>query len=198
MRRWARRFRRRHVAEKIFHYWAIDATPDHRASLPTMSKDREHASSPDGLVSSYSHLLSLAAHEFRTPASVVGGYLRMLQKDTDPLTRAAAQDDRRSREVVRAPRGADCRTERYRQAGRRHGAVADSRRSTCFSELDDVAANMHDSNGREVQLQRARGGRWRDDRGDRHRLRDRIRGRFHGFAAGAAGSGRRWWPSAAS
>jgi signal transduction histidine kinase len=30
----------------------------------------------------YAHLLSLAAHEFRTPANVVGGYLRMLQRDT--------------------------------------------------------------------------------------------------------------------
>jgi len=29
-------------------------------------------------------LLSLAVHEFRTPASVVGGYLRMLQKDQEP------------------------------------------------------------------------------------------------------------------
>ena len=28
-----------------------------------------------------SNLLSLAVHEFRTPASVVGGYLRMLQRD---------------------------------------------------------------------------------------------------------------------
>jgi signal transduction histidine kinase len=28
------------------------------------------------------HLLWLAAHEFRTPANVVGGYLRMLQRDT--------------------------------------------------------------------------------------------------------------------
>jgi two-component system OmpR family sensor kinase len=32
-------------------------------------------------------LLSLAVHEFRTPASVVGGYLRMLQRDGDsPLS----------------------------------------------------------------------------------------------------------------
>jgi signal transduction histidine kinase len=29
-------------------------------------------------------LLSLAVHEFRTPASVVSGYLRMLQRDSDP------------------------------------------------------------------------------------------------------------------
>ena len=36
---------------------------------------------------SYPKLLSLAVHEFRTPASVVGGYLRMLQRDTDsPLS----------------------------------------------------------------------------------------------------------------
>lgn len=36
---------------------------------------------------SYPKLLSLAVHEFRTPASVVGGYLRMLQRDAEsPLT----------------------------------------------------------------------------------------------------------------
>ena len=35
----------------------------------------------------YTDLLSLAVHEFRTPASVVGGYLRMLLRDADqPLT----------------------------------------------------------------------------------------------------------------
>jgi signal transduction histidine kinase len=31
-------------------------------------------------------MLSLAVHEFRTPASVVGGYLRMLQRDSEPLS----------------------------------------------------------------------------------------------------------------
>jgi signal transduction histidine kinase len=34
----------------------------------------------------YPRLMSLAVHEFRTPASVVGGYLRMLQRDGEPLT----------------------------------------------------------------------------------------------------------------
>jgi len=35
----------------------------------------------------YPQLLSLAVHEFRTPVSVVSGYLRMLQRDTEhPLT----------------------------------------------------------------------------------------------------------------
>ena len=32
----------------------------------------------------YPQLISLAVHEVRTPASVVGGYLRMLQSDQDP------------------------------------------------------------------------------------------------------------------
>ena len=36
------------------------------------------------LINPYPPLLSLAVHELRTPASVVGGYLRMLQKDQDP------------------------------------------------------------------------------------------------------------------
>jgi signal transduction histidine kinase len=39
------------------------------------------------LIEQFAELLSLAAHEFRTPASVVGGYLRMLQRDTQsPLS----------------------------------------------------------------------------------------------------------------
>src|SRR5262249_54075067 len=37
-------------------------------------------------VESCPDLLSLAVHEFRTPASVIGGYLRMLQRDVEPLT----------------------------------------------------------------------------------------------------------------
>ena len=44
---------------------------------------------------SYPQLLSLAVHEFRTPASVVGGYLRMLQRDTRlDVERSATEDDR--------------------------------------------------------------------------------------------------------
>jgi signal transduction histidine kinase len=40
----------------------------------------------------HARLLSLAAHEFRTPVSVVGGYLRMLQRDSAaPLTTAQHQ-----------------------------------------------------------------------------------------------------------
>src|SRR5205085_9699381 len=48
--------------------------------LPSNVSDLE---STAALTEAYSQLLSLAVHEFRTPASVVGGYLRMLQADTE-------------------------------------------------------------------------------------------------------------------
>src|SRR5262249_33965089 len=48
----------------------------------------------DSSLDSYPRLLSLAVHEFRTPASVVGGYLRMLQRDTD------AQLSERQRKMI--------------------------------------------------------------------------------------------------
>jgi signal transduction histidine kinase len=41
------------------------------------------AQNPTSFETTYAQLLSLAVHEFRTPASVVGGYLRMLQRDTE-------------------------------------------------------------------------------------------------------------------
>lgn len=44
----------------------------------------DDVSVPSSTAIAYARLLSLAVHEFRTPASVVGGYLRMLQRDTDP------------------------------------------------------------------------------------------------------------------
>jgi signal transduction histidine kinase len=36
------------------------------------------------MTQTHAQLLSLAVHEFRTPVSVVGGYLRMLQRDSAP------------------------------------------------------------------------------------------------------------------
>jgi signal transduction histidine kinase len=40
------------------------------------------SSSAAAAVAEYTRLMSLAVHELRTPTSVVGGYLRMLQQDT--------------------------------------------------------------------------------------------------------------------
>jgi signal transduction histidine kinase len=61
---------------------------------------------------SYLQLLGLAVHEFRTPASVVGGYLRMLQRDA-----AGELNDRQRKmideaeKVVRPPGDVDRRDE---------------------------------------------------------------------------------------
>lgn len=57
-------------------------TPRARAVIPSTCTDMATST-----VEPYTQLLSLAVHELRTPASVVGGYLRMLQRDMDePLT----------------------------------------------------------------------------------------------------------------
>lgn len=54
------------------------------SQLQTVVADEASNSS---VVADYARLLSLAVHEFRTPASVVGGYLRMLRRDTNsPLS----------------------------------------------------------------------------------------------------------------
>src|SRR5207245_9301164 len=52
-----------------------------------MAQSSDHPAHPSAVApGSYPPLLSLAVHEFRTPASVVGGYLRMLQRDGDGLS----------------------------------------------------------------------------------------------------------------
>lgn len=51
------------------------------ASLPPMSNPRDPQLA--STVDDYARLLTFAAHELRTPASVVGGYLRMLQLEND-------------------------------------------------------------------------------------------------------------------
>src|SRR3989440_11496804 len=58
--------------ERFVDYGTLDRVFAGEMTMPTSSE------------ASYPQLLSLAVHEFRTPASVVGGYLRMLQRDTDP------------------------------------------------------------------------------------------------------------------
>jgi signal transduction histidine kinase len=64
-----------------FHKLGVAAAAGRRiAVLRSTAGDAMNNSSAD----SYPALLSLAVHEFRTPVSVVGGYLRMLQRDDDP------------------------------------------------------------------------------------------------------------------
>lgn len=65
-------------AERVFLFWALAVRACYAHNVPPHSRDDASTA-----VASYARLLSLASHEFRTPASVVGGYLRMLVRDTD-------------------------------------------------------------------------------------------------------------------
>ena len=56
---------------------------------------------PTSTVEPYPPLISLAVHEFRTPASVVGGYLRMLQRDTDLTERQRKMIDEAEKSCAR-------------------------------------------------------------------------------------------------
>ena len=101
----------------------------------------------------YVRLLSLAAHEFRTPASVVAGYLRMLQRDTEsPLPerqRRMVDEAAKScaRLVALITELSDIGT---LDSGR---SVASPReRFDLFELLGDVARNVHEAEDRDVRL----------------------------------------------
>ena len=135
-----------------------------------MSNDREDVSSSAALVAAYAHLLSLAAHEFRTPASVVGGYLRMLQRDTDPLTeRQRKMIDEASKSCTRL---VALITELSDIAKLDNNTAPTTIEPfDLFSELTDVARNVHEGSDREVTLTLGGMSAGAMVTGDRQRLR---------------------------
>jgi signal transduction histidine kinase len=104
------------------------------------------------LAERHARLLSLAVHEFRTPTSVVGGYLRMLQRDSDhPLT------DQQRRMIDEAEKS--CArivalvNELNEIAKLDAGAAIGSTDSfDLFDILPEVAGDMHEAKEREVHL----------------------------------------------
>ncbi|HUR33019.1 MAG TPA: HAMP domain-containing sensor histidine kinase [Vicinamibacterales bacterium] len=105
------------------------------------------------LVTQYAHLLSLAAHEFRTPASVVGGYLRMLQKDTEsPLSeRQRKMIDEAARSCARLV----ALIGELSEVGKLDSNALPVRTDTfdLFADLEEVARNVHEAEDREVRLE---------------------------------------------
>ncbi|MBI4485738.1 MAG: HAMP domain-containing histidine kinase [Acidobacteria bacterium] len=101
---------------------------------------------------SYPKLLSLAVHEFRTPASVVGGYLRMLQRDTDsPLT------ERQRKMIEEAERSCSRIVELVAELGEVSkidaGLITFAQQPLdVFSLVQEVAGTVHESEDREVRL----------------------------------------------
>lgn len=102
---------------------------------------------------SYPKLISLAVHELRSPASVVSGYLRMLQRDTEtPLS------DRQRKMVDEAERSCT-RLVALIAALSEVGKIDDGlitmspKRTDVFPLVDEVAKGVHEAGEREVRLE---------------------------------------------
>jgi signal transduction histidine kinase len=134
---------------------------------------------------SYPPLLSLAVHEFRTPASVVGGYLRMLQRDSDGLS------DRQRKMIDEAEKS----------CARLVGIIAElsdigkidsgmlalnRERLDVFALIAEVAAPVQEGRDREVRLD-VRGEDSATIVGDRSRLRDAFSALFRAILREKAG-----------
>jgi two-component system sensor histidine kinase ArlS len=105
---------------------------------------------------SYPQLLSLAVHEVRTPASVVGGYLRMLQRDT-----GSTLSDRQRKMIEEAEKSCarlvDIVAELSDLAKLDAGLVKFARQPTdAFTLVAEVAGLVHEAKDRDVRFE-ARG-----------------------------------------
>jgi len=101
-------------------------------------------------VEDYPPLLSLAVHEFRTPASVVGGYLRMLQRDADLSERQRKMIDEAEKSCARLV----AIVAELSDIGKLDsGAIALARKPVDFFGLvGEVAELVHEGQEREVHL----------------------------------------------
>jgi len=108
---------------------------------------------PSSTTESYLQLLGLAVHEFRTPASVVGGYLRMLQRD------AAGELNDRQRKMIDEAEKSCARlvtliAEMSDVAKLDSGVIALSRQPVdIFALISDVAEHVQEARDREVRLE---------------------------------------------
>ncbi len=108
---------------------------------------------PSSTAESYPQLLSLAVHEFRTPASVVGGYLHMLQRDAQ-----SGLTDRQRKMIDEAEKS--CArlvaliAELSDVSKLDSGAIALARQPLdLFALVSDVAELVHEAKDREVVLE---------------------------------------------
>ena len=101
---------------------------------------------------SYPKLISLAVHEFRTPASVVGGYLRMLQRDTEtPL------GDRQRKMIDEAEKSCArlvALIAELSEVGKiDDGHIAGDQATDLFPLVAEVAGSVHEADERDVRLE---------------------------------------------
>jgi two-component system NtrC family sensor kinase len=124
-------------------YYRADCGPRRRATLEDPMASEE----------SYPKLISLAVHELRSPAGVVSGYLRMLQRDTEtPL------GDRQRKMVDEAEKSC-ARLVALIAALSEVGKIDDgqitmaTKKTDLFPLLAEVAKSVHESDEREVLLE---------------------------------------------
>jgi signal transduction histidine kinase len=125
---------------------------------------------PRDLVQQYAQLFSLAAHELRTPATVVGGYLRMLQKDeAQPLAeRHRHMIDEAAKSCARMV----ALIAELSELGKLDADQAQISPATfdLFPLLAEVASNVHEGSDREVTLQLSGSSAGAGLSGDKQRL----------------------------
>src|SRR5690349_11748075 len=106
----------------------------------------------NSLLENYPQLISLAVHELRTPASIIGGYLRMLQRDPE------AQLGERQRKMIdeaakSCTRLVEIVAELSEAAKLDAGLVSLAPRPLdLFSLVAEVAELVHEAKDRDVQL----------------------------------------------
>jgi signal transduction histidine kinase len=125
---------------------------------------------------SYPQLISLAVHEFRTPASVVGGYLRMLQRDAQPL------GDRHRKMIDEAEKSCARLVGLIAELGEiakldDGSAVLASLETDLFDLVANVAKGMHEFDDRGLRLEARGASAGAVVEGDP----DRLRGAFSGI-----------------
>lgn len=125
-------------------------------------------------VAEYTRIISLAVHEMRTPASVIGGYLRMLLNDmTAPLE---ARQRRMLEEAEKSCGRLVALLNELSDLGKLDSGAAAirSERFDVFGLVREVAADVHEAADREVRLvaQGLASGGTLD--GDRTRLRSSL------------------------
>src|SRR4051812_11403389 len=138
----------RHCRGRLFTIGAIRRHP--ARVLRSNVSDRESVAA---LIEAYSQLLSLAVHELRTPTSVVGGYLRMLQRDSD-----GSLSERERKMIDAAARSCGRIAELINEMSdisKLDGGTAAVRLETfdLFAVVQEVAEGVVEGRDREVRLE---------------------------------------------
>lgn len=128
----------------------------------------------NGQVAEYTHIISLAVHEMRSPASVVGGYLRMVLNESGaPLE---ARQRRMLEEAEKACGRLVSMLSELSDLGKLDAGTASIRieRFDIFELVREVAANVHEAEDREVRLVADGQSTGGTIEGDRTRLRSSL------------------------